>query len=83
MSGATGACGGGCPPISRPGHRPDDVYAFTILPRQWAVERTLCLDQRQPPLRLGLRAPPRHHEAMVLWAMITVMSRQLTSRTEA
>jgi len=62
--------------------RSDDTTGFVVLPRRWVVERTfgwlLCYrrlvrdDERRP----------EHHEAMVLWATIAIMTRQL-ARTQS
>ncbi|HEX4811162.1 MAG TPA: transposase [Nonomuraea sp.] len=57
--------------------RSDDVSGLVVLPRRWAVERTLSwICQRRRCVRDYERLSD-HHEAMVLWAMITLMGRRL------
>jgi transposase len=57
--------------------RPDDLHTFQILPRRWVVERTLAWITSYRRCARDYERLPAHHEAMVLWAMITVMTRRL------
>ncbi|WP_246023552.1 IS5 family transposase [Nocardia yunnanensis] len=57
--------------------RSDHVSGFVVIPRRWVVERTLawiCLRRR---CVRDYERLPEHHEAMVTWAMILLMSRRL------
>ncbi|MCA1708871.1 MAG: IS5 family transposase [Actinobacteria bacterium] len=57
--------------------RSDDTTGFVVLPRRWVVERTLGWLLRYRRLVRDYERRPEHHEAMVLWATITIMTRQL------
>jgi transposase len=57
--------------------RPDDLHTFAVLPRRWVVERTLAWITAYRRCARDYERLPAHHEAMVLWAMITVMTRRL------
>ena len=58
--------------------RKRDAHAFEVLlPRSWFVELTLCLDHRSPSLRRYYERLPEGHEAMVLWAMATLITQHL------
>lgn len=57
--------------------RTDDVKGFVPLPRRWVVEQSLSwIFQRRRCVRDYERLP-EHHEAMVKWSMIMLMSRRL------
>jgi hypothetical protein len=61
--------------------RSDDTKGFFVLPRRWVVERTFGWPMRyRRPVRDYERLP-EHHEAMVLWATVTIMTRQLALTT--
>ncbi|WP_067481094.1 IS5 family transposase [Nocardia amamiensis] len=61
--------------------RSDDTTGFVVLPRRWVVERTLAwITRRRRCVRDNERLP-EHHEAMVTWSMIILMSRRL-ARTQ-
>ena len=61
--------------------RKRDAHAFEVLlPRSWVVERTLCLDPRSPPLARDYERLPEGHEAMVLWAMVTLITQHLATQ---
>jgi transposase len=52
---------------------------FTVLPRRWVVERTLSwITQARRTVRDYERLPA-HSETAVNWAMITIMTRRLTT----
>jgi transposase len=58
--------------------RPDDLHTFAVLPRRWVVERTLAWITSYRRCARDYERLPAHHEAMVLWAMITLMTRRLS-----
>ena len=57
--------------------RKRDPHAFEILPRRWVVERTLAWITSYRRCARDYERLPACHEAMVLWAMITIMTRRL------
>lgn len=57
--------------------RSDDVKGFVVLPRRWVVERTLAWICRRRRCVRDYERLPAHHEAMVKWSMIILMSRRL------
>jgi transposase len=57
--------------------RPDALHTFQILPRRWVVERTLAWITSYRRCARDYERLPAHHEAMILWAMITLMTRRL------
>jgi transposase len=57
--------------------RPDDLHTFQVLPRRWVVERTLAWITSYRRCARDYERLPAHHEAMVLWAMIILMTRRL------
>jgi transposase len=57
--------------------RPDDLHTFKVLPRRWVVERTLAWITSYRRCARDYERLPAHHEAMILWAMITLMTRRL------
>ena len=59
--------------------RPDDLHTFKVLPRRWVVERTLAWITSYRRCARDYERLPQSHEATVLWAMIILMSRRLTS----
>jgi transposase len=61
--------------------RSDDATGFVVLPRRWVVERTFGWLLRYRRLVRDYERRPEHHEAMVLWATITIMTRQLDRTT--
>lgn len=58
--------------------RGEDVSGFVVLPRRWVVERTFGWLLRHRRLVRDYERRPEHHEAMVLWATVSIMTRQLT-----
>jgi transposase len=50
---------------------------FEVLPRRWLVERTLAWISKHRRCVRDYERLPTHHEAMVTWAMIAVMTRRL------
>jgi transposase len=61
--------------------RSDDTTGFVVLPRRWVVERTFGWLLRYRRLVRDYERVPQHHEAMVLWAAVTIMTRQLARAT--
>ncbi|WP_327096070.1 transposase [Nocardia vinacea] len=57
--------------------RSDDTTGFVVLPRRWVVERTLAWITRRRRCVRDYERLPEHHEAMVTWSMIILMSRRL------
>jgi transposase len=58
--------------------RPDDLHTFAVLPRRWVVERTLAWITSYRRCARDYERLPAHHEAIIYWAMITLMTRRLT-----
>lgn len=61
--------------------RTDDTRGFAVVPRRWVVERTFGWLMRHRRLVRDYERRPEHHEAMVLWATVTIMTRQLVRHT--
>jgi transposase len=61
--------------------RTEDTTGFVVLPRRWVVERTFGWLMRYRRLVRDYERRPEHHEAMVLWATVAIMTRQLTRAT--
>jgi transposase len=59
----------------------DDTTGFTVLPRRWVVERTFGWLPRYRRLVRDYERRPEHHEAMVLWATVAIMTRKLARTT--
>lgn len=57
--------------------RSDDATGFVVLPRRWVVERSLAWIARHRRCVRDYERLPQHHEAMVRWAMIHIMSKRL------
>ncbi|MER5503286.1 IS5 family transposase [Streptomyces sp. NPDC002466] len=57
--------------------RSDDMTGFIVLPRRWVVERTLSWICRRRRCVRDYERLPEHHEAMVKWSMIILMTRRL------
>jgi transposase len=58
------------------GKRPGQS-TFEVLPRRWVVERTFAWISKHRRTVRDYERLPAHHEAMVTWAMIAVMTRRL------
>lgn len=54
-----------------------DTKGFVVLPRRWVVEWTLAWISRRRRLVRDYERLPEHHEALVTWSMIILMSRRL------
>ncbi|MFI6956575.1 IS5 family transposase [Nocardia sp. NPDC050408] len=57
--------------------RSDQTPGFVVLHRRWIVERTLAWITRRRRCVRDYERLPEHHEAMVTWSMIILMSRRL------
>ncbi|MEU4406437.1 IS5 family transposase [Streptosporangium sp. NPDC023963] len=58
--------------------RTDDIGGFVVLPRRWVVERTFAWLARYRRLVRIYERKPEHHEAMIWWATVHLMTRRLT-----
>jgi len=54
-----------------------DPHAFEVLPRRWVVERTFAWISKHRRATRDYERLPASHEAMILWAMIALMTRRL------
>jgi transposase len=54
-----------------------DPHAFVVLPRRWVVERTFAWISKHRRTTRDYERLPASHEAMILWAMIALMTRRL------
>ena len=54
-----------------------DPHAFEALPRRWVVERTFAWISKHRRTVRDYEHLPASHEAMILWAMIALMTRRL------
>jgi len=57
--------------------RSDDTTGFVVLPKRWIVERTFSWLYRYRRLSKDYEQLPENSEAMILIAMINLMSRRL------
>jgi putative transposase len=57
--------------------RPDDLHTFQVLPRRWVVERTFAWISKHRRTTRDYERLPASHEAMILWAMISLMASRL------
>ena len=57
-------------------------HTFEVLPRRWVVERTFAWISKHRRTVRDYEHLPASHEAMILWAMIALMTRRLTQPTE-
>ena len=59
-----------------------ELHTFKVLPRRWVVERTLAWITRSRRTVRDYERLPAHHETIVYWAMIIVMSRRLARHNQ-
>ena len=57
--------------------KPADQKGFAVIPRRWAVERTLAWITAHRRLARDYERDPKHSEAMIRWASIKTMTRRL------
>jgi hypothetical protein len=53
-----------------------------VLPRRWLVERTIAWISKHRRCVRDYERLPAHHEAMVTWAMVVVMTGVLLARID-
>ncbi|MGH4012050.1 MAG: transposase [Pseudonocardiaceae bacterium] len=58
-----------------------EVHVFRVVPRRWMVERSFGWLLRYRRLVRDYERRPDHHEAMVYWATVMIMTRRLARRT--
>jgi len=56
-----------------------DPHTFQVLPRRWVVERTFAWISKHRRTTRDYEHLPASHEAMILWAMIALMTRRLAA----
>jgi transposase len=54
-----------------------DPHTFQVLPRRWVVEPTFAWISKHRRTTRDYERLPASHEAMILWAMIALMTRRL------
>jgi transposase len=54
-----------------------DPHAFETLPRRWVVERTFAWISKHRRTVRDYERLPASNEAMILWAMVALMTRLL------
>jgi transposase len=59
-----------------------EQHIFEVLPRRWVVERTVAWISKHRRTVRDYEQLPASHEAMILWAMIALMTRRLTQPAE-
>jgi transposase len=57
-----------------------ELHVFRVVPRRWVVERTFGWLLRYRRLVRDYERRPEHHEAMVYWATVMIMTRRLARR---
>ena len=57
-------------------------HAFEVLPRRWVVERTFAWISKHRRTVRDYERLPASHEAMILRAMIALMSHRLTEAAD-
>ena len=62
--------------------RPDDLHTFQALPRRWVVERTFAWISKNRRCVRDYERLPASHEAVILWAMVALMTHRLTRTTQ-
>jgi transposase len=60
-----------------------ELHKFVVLPRRWVVERTLAWITRSRRTVRDYERLPEHHETMVCWSMIIIMSRRLARHNQS
>jgi transposase len=57
-----------------------ELHVFRVVPRRWVVERSFGWLLRYRRLVRDYERRPAHHEAMVYWATVMIMTRRLARR---
>jgi transposase len=63
--------------------RKRDRHVFEVLPRRWVVERTFAWISKHRRCVRDYERLPEHHEAIIKWAMIALMTRRLARHNPA
>jgi transposase len=58
-----------------------ELHTFRVVPRRWVVERSFGWLLRYRRLVRDYERRPEHHEAMVYWATVMIMTRRLARRS--
>jgi transposase len=58
-----------------------ELHVFRVVPRRWVVERSFGWLLRYRRLVRDYERRPAHHEAMVYWATVMIMTRRLARHT--
>jgi transposase len=58
-------------------------HKFVVLPRRWVVKRTFAWITRSRRTVWDHERLPQHHETMVYWSMIIIMSRRLARHNQS
>lgn len=58
-----------------------EAHTFKVVPRRWVVERSLGWLMRYRRLVRDYERRPEHHETMVYWATVWIMTRRLARRS--
>jgi len=58
-----------------------DPHALEVLPRRWGVEQTFAWISKHRRTVRDYEHLPASHEAMILWAMIALLTRRLAQPT--
>jgi len=60
-----------------------ELHKFVVLPRRWVVERTFAWITRSRRTVRDYERLPEHHETVVYWSMIIIMSRRLARHNQS
>src|SRR6266576_6049029 len=60
-----------------------ELHKFIVLPRRWVVERTFAWITRSRRTVRDYERLPAHHETIVYWSMIIIMSRRLARHNQS
>lgn len=60
-----------------------ELHKFAVLPRRWVVERTFAWITRSRRTVRDYERLPAHHETIVYWSMIIIMSRRLARHNQS
>jgi transposase len=60
-----------------------ELHEFVVLPRRWVVERTFAWITRSRRTVRDYERRPEHHETIVYWSMIIIMSRRLARHSQS
>jgi len=63
--------------------RRTELHKFIVLPRRWVVERTFSWITRSRRTVRDYERLPAHHETIVYWSMIIIMSRRLARHNQS